>query len=282
MTLAPRQYADLLSLVDQDGALALDVDSAGLAALVDPPAQDTQPVDATVALQDGAPAVVQAVAGQTYDEAGVAAAFLQGVTADGAARTVPVKGATTKAAFTTRDAKQLGVVEPVASFTVAVPSTVGPSFTDAVNRLSGALLRPGDTFSFNGRVGAVNGSGARLATATWNAGFLAGLTDVARTASPTYTDGLPEGRDAMVDAATDLQMRNDSSYGVLLSARLVAGPGQRRLGGRRRLVDQGVRGQRDDRRPLRPHAARHGARAPTRPAWRAPARTASPSTWCAP
>ena len=140
---------------------------------------------------------------------------------------MPVKqAAKTKATFTTKDAKQLGVVEPVASFTVSVPSTVGPSFADAVNRLSGALLRPGDTFSFNGRVGVVNGSGARLATAAWNAGFLAGLTDVARTRSPTYADGLPEGRDAMVDVATDLQMRNDSSYGVLLSARLVpGGPG---------------------------------------------------------
>ena len=227
VTLAPRQYADLLSLVDKDGALTLDVDSAGLAALVDPTAQDTLPVDATVGLQNGAPAVVKAVPGQTYDEAGVTAAFLQGVTANGAARTVPVKqAAKTKATFTTKDAKQLGVVEPVASFTVSVPSTVGPSFADAVNRLSGALLRPGDTFSFNGRVGVVNGSGARLATAAWNAGFLAGLTDVARTPSPTYADGLPEGRDAMVDVATDLQMRNDSSHGVLLSARLVpGGPG---------------------------------------------------------
>ncbi len=223
VTLAPRQYADLLSLVDQDGALTLDVDSAGLAALVDPAAQATQPVDATVALQDGAPAVVKAVAGRTYDEAGVTAAFLQGVTAAGAARTVPVQGEPTKATFTTKDAKHLGVTEPVASFTVSVPSTAGPSFADAVNRLSGALLRPGDTFSFNARVGLVSGSGARLATATWNAGFLAGLTDVARTASTTYADGLPEGRDARVDAATDLQMRNDSSYGVLLSARLVPG-----------------------------------------------------------
>ncbi len=226
VTLAPRQYADLLSLVDQDGTLTLDVDSAGLAALVDPAAQDTEPVDATVALQDGAPAVVKAVAGQTYDEAAVTAAFLQGVTADGAARTVPVTGAPTKATFTSKDAKHLGVTEPVATFAVSVPSTVGPSFAEAVNRLSGALLRPGDTFSFNARVGAVNGSGTRLATAAWNAGFLAGLTDVARTASPTYADGLPEGRDAMVDAATDLQMRNDTSYGVLLSARLVpGGPG---------------------------------------------------------
>ncbi|HET6937361.1 MAG TPA: peptidoglycan binding domain-containing protein [Nocardioides sp.] len=224
VTLQPRQYADLLSLVDKDGALALDVDSAGLAALVDPAAHDTQPADATVALKQGAPEVVPATKGQSYDEAGVAAAFLQAVTADGAARTAPVAAAArTKAAFTTKDAKQLGVTQPVASFTVSVPSTVGPSFADAVNSLSGALLRPGDTFSFNARVGAGIGSGTRLATATWNAGFLAGLTDVARTSSPTYTDGLPEGRDAMVDAATDLQMRNDTSYGVLLSARLQPG-----------------------------------------------------------
>jgi vancomycin resistance protein YoaR len=221
--LAPRQFADLLSIVPRDGALALDVDSAGLAALVDPAAQDTQPVDATVALANGAPSVVPAVAGQSYDEAGVTAAFLQGVTADGAARTVAVTGTATKAAFRTRDAKRLGVTQPVASYTVPVPSTVGPSFTDAVARLSGTLLRPGDTFSFNARVGQVNGSGSRLATATWNAGFLAGLTNVARTASPTFTTGLPEGRDAWVDAATDLQMRNDSSYGVLLSAGVSGG-----------------------------------------------------------
>ena len=223
VTLQPRQYADLLSIVDKDGALALDVDSAGLASLVDPGAQATAPVDATVALQDGAPAVVPAVAGEAYDEAGVTAAFMRGVTAEGPARAVPVKGAKTRATFTTKDARQLGVSEPVATFTVPVPSTVGPSFSDAVNRLSGALLRPGDTFSFNARVGVASGSATRLATATWNAGFLAGLTDVARTGSPTYVPGLPPGRDAMVDAVTDLQMRNDTTHGVLFSASTVSG-----------------------------------------------------------
>ena len=283
VTLAPRQYADLLSLVDQDGALALDVDSAGLAALVDPQAQDTQPVDATVALQDGAPTVVKAVAGQAYDEAGVTAAFLQGVTADGAARTVPVKGSSTRATFTTKDAKQLGVSEPVASFTVSVPSTVGPSFTDAVNRLSGALLRPGDTFSFNGRVGVVNGSGARLATAAWNAGFLAGMTDVApdpladvrrRAAGGPRRDGRRRHRPA---DAQRLVVRRPA-----LGADGAWRPGRRGIGRGRRLVDQGVRGQCLDGRALRADAAHHGARAPTPPAWRAPARTASPSTWSAP
>jgi vancomycin resistance protein YoaR len=218
VSLTPGQFADLLSVVPREGALALDVDTDALAALVDPAAQDTAPVDASVALQDGAPAVVPAVAGQSYDAAGVATAFLQAATADGAARTVAVTGSEVKAAFRTRDAKQLGVVEPVSSFTVSVPSTAGPSFADAVARLSGALLRPGDTFSFNDRVGAMSGSASRLATATWNAGFLAGLADVARTASPAYSEGLLEGRDVLVDASTDLQMRNDSTYGVLLSA----------------------------------------------------------------
>lgn len=218
--LAPRQFADLLSLVNKDGTLTLDVDSAGLAALVDPAGQDTQPVDATVALENGAPAVVPAVAGQSYDEAGVATAFLQGVTAAGAARTVPVRGTATRASFTAKDARRLGVTTTVSSFTVPVPATVGPSFSDAVARLSGTLLRPGDTFSFHGRVGSMSGSATRLASATWNAGFLAGLTDVARTASPTYIAGLPVGRDAMVDAVTDLQMRNDSAYGVMFSARV--------------------------------------------------------------
>src|SRR5262245_49079081 len=52
VTLQPRQYADLLSLVDKDGALALDVDSAGLASVVHPASHDIQPVDATVALKN--------------------------------------------------------------------------------------------------------------------------------------------------------------------------------------------------------------------------------------
>jgi len=223
VTLNPRQFTDLLTLVPRDGALALDVDEDGLAALVDPAGQDTTPVDASVAFQDGAPTVVPAVAGESYDSEGVTAAFLQGVTAEGAARTVQVTGTATKAEFRTRDAKALGVVEPVASFTVPVPASAGPAFTAATARLSGALLRPGDTFSFNSRVGAETGSAARLATAAWNAGFLAGLTDVARTAPTTYTGGLPEGRDATVDAATDLQLRNDSSYGVLFSAYVTTG-----------------------------------------------------------
>ncbi len=69
----------------------------------------------------------------------------------------------------------------------------------------------------------VSGSVSRLATATWNAGFLAGLTDVTRSAPTTASAGLPAGRDALVDAGHDLQLRNDTAYGVLLSAYVANG-----------------------------------------------------------
>ena len=223
VVLQPQDYTDVVTFVPRDGALALDVTPEAMAGLVDPAAQTAAPVDASVALTNGVPTVVPAVDGATYDAAGVTAAFLQGVTATGAARTVPVTGVPSPAAFTTRDARRLKVKEPVATFTVPVPATTGPSFAEAVARLDGALVRPGETFSFNSRVGAVNGSAGRIATATWNAGFLAGLVDVTRTPSATWSAGMPEGRDAdVVAGGADLQMRNDSSYGALLSARVDA------------------------------------------------------------
>lgn len=222
VVLQPRQYAAMLSIVTRDGALALDVDSQMLSGLVDPESQDTAPVDASVALRDGAPVLVKAVKGEAYDADAVAAAFMSAVTADGPARTVRVTGTPTRASFTTKDARGLGVVAPVASFSVPVPASSGAALAGAAAQLDGTLLRPGDTFSFRGRVGSVSGAVSRLATATWNTGFLAGLTDVSRSAAPTAPVGL-EGRDALVDATHDLQMRNDTGYGVLLSARVADG-----------------------------------------------------------
>jgi vancomycin resistance protein YoaR len=216
VTLSPQQYLEALSIVPRDGTLALEVDQDTLAGLVHPGAQDTNAADASVVFSNGAPTVTPAVDGQAYDAPGVAAAFLQAVTATDAGRTVAVTGTATPAAYTTDNASSLGIREIVSSYGVAA---AGPGLATGAARLTGVVLKPGDTLSFAGSVGDLGdpASSDRLATATWNAAFLAGLTDVSRPAPTTYGDGMPEGRDV---AATlgDLQVRNDTDHGVMFSA----------------------------------------------------------------
>jgi vancomycin resistance protein YoaR len=217
VTLAPQQYADLLSFAPADGGLALQVDADGLKALVHPGRKSTEPTDATVAFANGAPTVVPAVDGQTYDASATATALLQAVVGSGAARTVAVPGTAVPAAVSTDDATGLGIGEVVSTFSVPA---AGPGLATGATRLTGTVIRPGDTFSFDQVVGDLGdpASADRLATATWNAGFLAGLTDVARTAPASYTDpSVPMGRDVSVGVG-DLQLRNDTPHGVLLSA----------------------------------------------------------------
>jgi vancomycin resistance protein YoaR len=220
VTLAPRDYVGLLSFVPVDGALTLQVDPELLSRLVDPASRAVPGTDASIGFANGAPSVVPAVDGQSFTNDQVAAAFLQAARgADAASRTAAVAGTPAPAAFTTDAANALGVGEVVASYGVAA---AGPGLATGAERLTGTLVKPGETFSFAGRVGDIGdpGSADRLATATWNAGFLAGLTDVTRSAPAVYVDGSPEGRDVSVSTGADLQLRNDTDHGVLLAARV--------------------------------------------------------------
>nr|WP_237447940.1 VanW family protein [Nocardioides flavescens] len=224
VTLGPQDYADVLQIVPRDGALALQVDPTLVTSLVDPAAYAVAPVDASLSLATGAPTVVPAVDGQTYDAAAVATALQQAVVATGDARTVTVPSAVAPATVQAADIEALGVRELVSTFGVPVPATAGATLTDAVGRLDGAVVRPGETFSLAGRIGDARGEGDRLATAVWNAGSLAGLVDVSRTAPTSWSAGLPEGRDAAYAVGgPDLQLRDDGTAAVLLSARVADG-----------------------------------------------------------
>ena len=60
-----------------------------------------------------------------------------------------------------------------------------------------------------------------MATTTFNAAFFAGLEDVEHKPHSFYIDRYPVGREATVAWPTvDLRFRNDTPYGVLISARL--------------------------------------------------------------
>ena len=91
-TLAPRDFAPLLSMRARPGGWCRMSTSAELAGLVGLVERDAEPVDASVALVGGAPEVVPARPGATYGPAGVAEALLAAVREDGAGRTVRVKG----------------------------------------------------------------------------------------------------------------------------------------------------------------------------------------------
>jgi vancomycin resistance protein YoaR len=60
-----------------------------------------------------------------------------------------------------------------------------------------------------------------MATTAFNAMFFAGLTDVEHKTHSFYIDRYPVGREATVAwGSVDLRFRNDTPYGVLISARV--------------------------------------------------------------
>ena len=219
-TLFPRDYAPLLRTRVQDGRLVPDVVSAELAGLVGLTAQDAQPLDAEVVMSASGPQVVPARTGATYGPTDVSAAFLQAVVQTGDARTVRVEGTKVPAEFSTREARKLEVKELVSSSTIPVPS-VDPYVQNSVQQLSGTLLRPGETFSLNDTAGDAGPSAPQLATAAYVAAYSAGLEVVDRTPPTQRVRGAPLGREATVSwGSVDLRWRNDTSYGVLIEARL--------------------------------------------------------------
>ncbi len=107
------------------------------------------------------------------------------------------------------------------------------------------MVKPGETFSFNGTVGErtkengfvkgfiiadgvfaeeLGGGVSQVVTTTYNAAFFAGLEDVEHTPHSFYIDRYPLGREATVAWPTvDLKFRNDTPYGVMIRAWVVPG-----------------------------------------------------------
>lgn len=133
----------------------------------------------------------------------------------------------------------------IGTFTTAlIPDAVrNQNITLAANAVSGAVLWPGDEFSFNGRTGErtqekgyrdataiVNGQLAdetgggvcQVATTVYNAALLAGLTVDERHAHSRPMVYVDAGRDATVDFPSfkDLRLKNISGFPVYLIVRV--------------------------------------------------------------
>lgn len=130
----------------------------------------------------------------------------------------------------------------LSSFTVAFPAAPyrTHNIARAVELIDGAVVRPGETWSFNTAVGerteqngfvdgimindgryvkAPGGGVSAVATTMYNAMFFAGLAPVEHGAHSFYIERYPEGREATVAWGTlDLRWRNDSGHPVRIRA----------------------------------------------------------------
>jgi len=238
----PGDFTAALSLVPTGGELVPTLDGAKLSDIVQTEVTTGAPVDATIALVNGTPQVVPAKPGVTFDPAQLEAGFLEVVAKPQGERTLQLEAKVARPAFTTKDARALGVTEQVSTFTTYFPYAEyrNVNLGRAAELINGTLLKPGETFSLNGTVGErtrangftegyvindgiltqdLGGGVSQMATTTFNAMFFAGLEDVEHKPHSFYIDRYPIGREATVAwGAIDLRFTNDTPYGVLIQA----------------------------------------------------------------
>jgi vancomycin resistance protein YoaR len=238
------EFAPALSLQVSDGELRPTFDLHRLARSIDDLSRriGAHAHDAKVVLRHDRPVVVPAQPGVSLDPREVADAVAPVLSVTGAARTVEVGTTTSKADFTTEEARALGIREVVSKFTTYYPHAHyrNVNLGRAAELINGTVLKPGQTFSLNDTVGErtkdngftvgyiisdgiyaedYGGGVSQVATTTFNAAFFAGLKDVEHKTHSFYIDRYPVGREATVAwPYVDLKFKNTTPYGVLIEA----------------------------------------------------------------
>jgi vancomycin resistance protein YoaR len=203
---------------------------------------DRAPVDADFRILAGnRVGIVPSKDGVTLDAAGTAGALLSAASAVlPANRVAHLEVAVAEPKRTTADARAMGITGVVSSFSTTYGGTPGRLHNVALvaRLIDGALIAPGQVFSFNGTTGArtpdkgfelapviingelqngIGGGVCQVSTTTFNAAFFAGLPIIERTNHALYISHYPQGRDATVDyPGIDLKFRNDTDSWLLL------------------------------------------------------------------
>jgi vancomycin resistance protein YoaR len=231
-------------------------DDGTLAVAIDPALLQTALGDDLKAFGSGAKDARFDVSGSTVsivpsvDGVGIApehlAEQLMTVLTQPAPRTLTAELGPVPADFTTAEAQKLGIVEKVSSFTTNF--TMTPSATNIrviAEKVNGAVVKPGETFSLNGFTGtrgtaqgyipanviegghlakAVGGGISQFATTMFNAVFFAGLQDVHHKTHSFYISRYPAGREATVfDGLIDLAWKNDTDTGIYVQTQWASG-----------------------------------------------------------
>ncbi|MDO1485668.1 hypothetical protein HNC20_17160 [Rhodococcus rhodochrous] len=199
---------------------------------------ETEPKDARIVLDGGRPTIVPSETGEMVDWP-VTLERLPDLLKEEGDRSTDAVYRKAEPELTTEGAEKLGIKEVVSEFTTSgFEYASGVNIRLAAQEINGAIVKPGDTFSFNdytgprgaaqgyiesgiiesGRPGkAVGGGISQLATTLYNATYFAGMEDVEHTEHSYYISRYPAAREATIyDGAIDLKFRNPFDTGVLI------------------------------------------------------------------
>jgi vancomycin resistance protein YoaR len=236
------QLASLVRFEPKAGAVNVVLDPAGIERKLHPLVKPftRKPEDATFRVSGDRAYVIKARNGTTLDVKAAKGAIYEAGT--GAGRRLAVLGLATLAPeLTTKDAKALGIREPISTFT----TDMGLSSSNRIwnvhllgNYLDGTIVNAGETFSYNEVVGprtiergfregqmifggvlipSIGGGVCQTATTIFNAAFEAGLPVSERHNHSWYISHYPMGRDATVSwGGPDLVFKNDLKHAILI------------------------------------------------------------------
>ena len=241
-TLAIRQatLADAVTIApDKKDGFTVTIDSAALRAGIEAKVEATQTAakDADIGNDAGKPTITPGVVGRSVDWDATQTALAKALMSKNRVWTVAYTAKEPN--FSTADAKALGLNEVIGEFTTGgFAYASGQNIKVTADKVQGALVMPGETFSLNGFTGprteaegyipagviqdgaistAVGGGISQFATTLYNASYFAGMGDVSHQPHSFYISRYPMGREATVfDGQIDLAFSNDYDTAVMI------------------------------------------------------------------
>ncbi|MGW4527937.1 VanW family protein [Amycolatopsis sp. NPDC004378] len=275
-TVQPEAIAAALTFEPADGGgLTPKIDNAKIAEAAGPQLKSTEKEgkDATVVFDGGKPAVDPSVDGRTIDW-DPSLKPLPDVLKKTGGREVPAIYKNTPAKVTTDQANQLGVKEVVGEFTTGgfAPDS-GTNIRVVAQKVNGAIVKPGETFSLNGFTGPrgkpqgyveagviengapareVGGGISQFATTLYNASYFAGMKDAGHKEHSYYISRYPAAREATVfqnpngASVIDIKFTNDSPTGIAIQTIWTPSSITVKLWGTKRYTVESIPGERSN------------------------------------
>ncbi|MFD6067934.1 VanW family protein [Amycolatopsis lurida] len=271
-TLKPHTIAESFQFAARDdGNLEVRIDQGKLRAAAQPQLKETETdgADAQIVFVGDRPAVQPSKDARkiNWDHT---FSLLTSVLAKSEERELKAVYDASSPAVSTDAANVLGINEVIGEFTTSGLS--GPAMTNVqalASRVSGAIVKPNETFSLGARSGArtadagyvpapvnedgtgpvvVGGGVSQLATTLYNAAYLAGLADGGHLEHDHYLDRYPVARDVKAinddGSPVELQIVNDAPTGIAIQVLPANGSVTVRIWGTKRFSVQSVGGER--------------------------------------